>query len=186
MYENVYRKNPDNGKFIIDIALDSYQDFFHEWDNTSFKKRDIHPELVEFLDMCSEEIPIKSDMEIHFCVGDQPRIEKMEELIRQSYATYYDFFCRIKKKKIKKNFYSAIYLALIGIALILLNAILETKLPHTILSEVALKGVYIGGYVFFWESLYNGYFGSKELVARKKELARLGRAKLFFKYNSMY
>lgn len=184
MYESVYRKNPENGKYIIDIALDSYNDFFHEWDNTSFRKRDMHPELAEFLDLCSEEIPLKDDMEIHFCVGKQERDERMEKLILQSYENYYGFFVRIKKKKIRSNFYSSIALAVIGLAFILANAILEQDLPHKIMYEVPLKGVYIGGYVFFWESLYNGYFGSKELITRKRELSRLGRAKLFFKYHS--
>lgn len=184
MYELAYRKNPQTGKYIIDIALDGYFDFFHEWDNTSFRKRDMHPELVEFLDLCSEEIPLKDDIEIHFCVGKEERDEEMEKLILQSYDNYYDFFCRIKKKKIKRNFYSSIALAVIGISLILANTVLEKSLPHLIRYEVPLKGLYIGGYVFFWESLYNGYFGSKELMDRKKELARLRRAKLFFKYHN--
>ncbi|WP_027398366.1 hypothetical protein [Anaerovorax odorimutans] len=183
MYESMYRKNSETGKYIIDIALDGYYDFFHEWDNTSFRKRDIHPELVEFLDLCSEDIPLKKDIEIHFCVANEDKNEEMEKLILKSYDNYYNFFCRIKKKKIKGNFYSSIALAIIALMLILANAILEKKLPNELWYEVPVKGVYIGGYVFFWEALYNGYFGSKELITQKKEIARLGRAKLFFKYN---
>lgn len=54
----LYRKNEETGRIIIDIALDDYLDFFHEWDNSTFKKRDIHTDLAEFLDLCSEDIPL--------------------------------------------------------------------------------------------------------------------------------
>lgn len=55
-YEMLYRKNYNTGRIIIDIALEDYLEFFHEWDNSVFKKRDIHIELAEFLDLCSEDI----------------------------------------------------------------------------------------------------------------------------------
>ena len=58
-YETLYRKNNYTGRIIIDIALEDYHEFFHEWDNASFRKRDIHPELAQFLDLCSEDIPLK-------------------------------------------------------------------------------------------------------------------------------
>lgn len=183
MYETTYRKNQETGRYIIDIALDEYLDFFHEWDNTSFKRRDMHSELAEFLDMCSEDIPIKKDIEIHFCVGKQLQNPEEEKLIRQSYEHYYDFFGKVKEKKIRSNFQSSLALAVIGIVLILINSVLVKDLPHELWYEVPLKGLYIGGYVFFWEALYNGYFGSKELMSRKKTLKRLKRATLHFKYN---
>ena len=63
-YESLYRKNQDTGRIIIDIAIDDYIDFFHEWDNSAFKKRDINADLAEFLDLCSEDIPIRKKLEI--------------------------------------------------------------------------------------------------------------------------
>ena len=68
-YEIQYRKNPDTGRIIIDIALDNYLEFFHEWDNSIFKKRDINPELAEFLDLCSEDIPLRKKLEIVFSIN---------------------------------------------------------------------------------------------------------------------
>ncbi|NMB97020.1 MAG: hypothetical protein GYA02_10485 [Clostridiaceae bacterium] len=49
-YEMLYRKNYDTGRVIIDIALDDYLKFFHEWDNSTFRKRDINAELEQFLE----------------------------------------------------------------------------------------------------------------------------------------
>lgn len=67
-YEALYRRNKDTGRIIIDIALDDYIEFFHEWDNSVFKKRDMHPELAEFLDICSEDIPLREKLEIVFSI----------------------------------------------------------------------------------------------------------------------
>ena len=65
-YELVYRKNSETGRIIIDIALDDYIEFFHIWDNSTYRKRDIHDELVQFLDLCSEDIPLGKSLEIVF------------------------------------------------------------------------------------------------------------------------
>lgn len=182
LYKSTYRTNPETGKYIIDIGLDYYLEFFHEWDNTSFKKRDVHPELAEFIDLCAEDIPIKKGIEIHFCIAKESKDEKKEKLVRESYQHYYEFLERVEKKKIRRNYTNAALLALIGLGLILANAILVKQLPDHLWSEVALKGLYIGGYVFFWESLYNVSFGSKELIDKKMDIARLRKATLFFKY----
>jgi hypothetical protein len=182
MYESAYKLNKETGRCIIELALDGYHDVFHEWDNASYKRRDLHPELTGFLDMCSEDIPLKKELEIRIQIVKESRDQQMEAQIRQSYENYYGFFIKQKKKKINRNFRGSAMLALVGITFIFLYSLLSTDLPNEIWYDVPLKGLYIGGYVFFWEALYNGYFGSKELIYRNKELARLRRADLQFIY----
>ena len=106
----------------------------------------------------------------------------MENQILQSYENYYGFFMKQKKKKIRRNFRSSALLAVVGIAFIFVYSLLSYDLPDEIWYDVPLKGLYIGGYVFFWEALYNGYFGSKEMIYRNRELGRLRRALLRFTY----
>jgi hypothetical protein len=67
---HMYRINAKTRRVVIDIALDRYLDYFHEWDNASFRKRDLHPELADFLDLCSEEIPLRKQLELNFCIKD--------------------------------------------------------------------------------------------------------------------
>ena len=101
-YETLYRKNNDTGRIIIDIALEDYLEFFHEWDNSVFRKRDIHPELAEFLDLCSEDIPLRKKIEIVFTMNtDEISIEK-EEQIRISYKNYYNSLQRLESRKTYK------------------------------------------------------------------------------------
>lgn len=184
MYESAYKVNKESGCCVIELALNNYNEFFHEWDNASYKRRDLHPELTGFLDLCSEEIPMKKELEIRIEISKEAQDKQMEEQIIQSFENYYGFFIKQKKRKINRNFRSSGLLALVGITFIFLYSLLSSDLPNELWYDVPLKGLYIGGYVFFWEALYNGYFGSKEMIYRKKELARLRRAALKFIYPS--
>lgn len=80
-YEMLYRKNHNTGRIIIDIALDDYLDFFHEWDNSAFRKRDIHAELAQFLDLCSEDIPLRKKLEIVFSLSNVEVCKEKEDQI---------------------------------------------------------------------------------------------------------
>ena len=79
MYESAYKVNKETGRCVIELALDGYHDFFHEWDNASYKRRDLHPELTGFLDMCSEDIPLKKELEIRIEIGKEPKDDRMED-----------------------------------------------------------------------------------------------------------
>jgi len=67
----MYRINPKTHRVVIDIAIDRYLDYFHDWDNSVFRKRDLHPELTEFLDLCSEEIPLRKQLELNVCIKNR-------------------------------------------------------------------------------------------------------------------
>ena len=39
----IYRQNPDTGAFLIEVALDRYEEIFNEWDPVPYKRRDLNP-----------------------------------------------------------------------------------------------------------------------------------------------
>ncbi|MEI7885265.1 MAG: hypothetical protein WCI30_07930 [Clostridia bacterium] len=184
MYENTYRENATNGNIIIYIALDDYMDFFHEWDNSTFKKRDMHPDLAEFLDLCSEDIPLKKKLELQFCVKNEHREKSKEDLILASYRNYYEFFGRTENKKIKRNFLNALFLVFFALVFILLHTLLIESATSNIWSKVFLEGLLIGGWVFMWEALHMASFGSQELFQRSREIKRFLKADVSFQYKS--
>lgn len=56
MLEKIYERNPENGNFIIEISLDNYAEIFNEWDHAPFKRKDINPELLNFLEDSIDDI----------------------------------------------------------------------------------------------------------------------------------
>lgn len=183
-YENLYPKNPKTGNRVIEVLLEDYMDFFHEWDNATFRKRDMHPDLAEFLDRCSEDIPIKEKIEISFCVKhDNQDIDK-EKVIIESYTNYFAFYNRIKEKKIKNNIIKALVLVFISLCIILSYEIFINNLPETVWNSLFLEGLIIGGWVFMWEALHVMTFEVHEYVMRNKEIKRLLKAPVIFEYRN--
>lgn len=181
-YVSLYRKNPDTGRIIIDIALEDYHDFFHKWDNSVFKKRDIHDELVQFLNLCSEDIPLKKDIEIVFSLNTHERCKEKEEQIRTSYKNYYSSIKRLEHRKTKRFFRNSIVLLLISLILLTLYGFLNKIRQDSILSKVFLESLLIGGWVFTWEAVHLLFIDIIEPFRRRREINRFLDAELDFKY----
>lgn len=158
-------------------------DFFHEWDNAVFKKRDMHPELAEFLDLCSEDIPMKKRLEIQFYVANTVPEKKKETLICASYHTFYNFLYRIESRKLSRIFKRSMVLLLTALALILLHIVLGARMDGEVWTELFLEGLLIGGWVFMWEALHMSIFESSAPLMRRREIMRFQRAELKFKYD---
>ncbi|MFA7673458.1 MAG: hypothetical protein WCY62_06355 [Clostridia bacterium] len=179
-HEIMYQQDPVSGNIIIDIALDKYIYFFHEWDNTAFRKRDIHPELAAFLDMCSEEIPIRKQFDIHLHVNDVAINKEKEDLILESYYNYYSSLKRLESRKLKKILRSAILLFIVALAFNASYLIFASKLTGNLLIGLFTQGLSIGGWVFMWEALQKVFFESLEPLKRRRELIRFLNADIEF------
>ena len=179
--ENLYRENPDTHRTIIDVALDTYLEFFHEWDNAAFRKRDMHPELAEFLAICSQDIPMRKALEIQFSINEGMLDSKKEQLISTSFKNYYLSLYRNEKERVLRILKRSLVLMCIALALILFYAVLHIKSQNHLWFAVLLEGLHIGGWVFMWESFHLAFFDSLEPMKRKKEVKRLYLANLLFR-----
>ena len=183
-YETVYRKNDATGRVIIDVALDDYLDFFHEWDNASFKRRDIHSELASFLDLCSEDIPIQKKLEIILTLKTNEISEEKENSIRTSYHNYYNSLRRLENRKFKRFIRISVILLLTSAILLTSYGLLAEYREHSIFSKVLLESLLIGGWVFTWEAVHMLFLDIIEPFRTRREIKRFLKAELYFKYLS--
>lgn len=181
-YEMLYRKNPDTGRVIIDIALEDYLEFFHEWDNSAFKKRDLHAELAQFLDLCSEDIPLRKKLEIIFYLNTVEIRQEKEEQIRISYRNYYNSLKRLEDRKTKRIVRASVFLLVISLILLTAYGLLIDINVDTIPSRVFLESLLIGGWVFAWEAVHLLFIDIIEPFRRRREIKRFLEADLSFKY----
>ena len=182
MCEILYRTNQENGRVIIDIALNRYNEFFHEWDNSIFRKRDIHQELAIFLDLCSEEIPLKRKLEIQFCVKNTERNSETEDRIRASYKNYYSALLRGEQRKTKGIARTSGILLLVAAVLLFLHVFLDGVITSSILTKVFHESLLIGGWVFTWEAIHGLTIDIITPFRRCKEIQRFILANLTFSY----
>ncbi|WP_422479011.1 hypothetical protein [Pleomorphochaeta sp. DL1XJH-081] len=180
----MYRVNPENHRVVIDIALDRYLDYFHEWDNSVFRKRDLHPELAEFLDLCSEEIPLRKKLELSFWIKNRKEedIEK-ENVLMASYRNYYESQLHMVGRNLNRHFKFALVLFLIAIGFIALYFVVSKFEEGHLLSKIMVEGVLIGAWVFTWESFHMLFFETLEPMKRRRELKRFLDAKIGFRFD---
>jgi hypothetical protein len=179
-YETLYRKNNATGRVIIDIALEDYLEFFHEWDNSAFRKRDIHPELAEFLDLCSEDIPLRKKLEIVFSLNTDEISAEKEEQIRISYKNYYNSLKRLVNRKAERFFKVSAILLLTSIVLLSAYTLLREVTNHSIISDVLLESLLIGGWVFTWEAVHLLFLDIIEPFRRRREIKRFLETEITF------
>jgi hypothetical protein len=181
-YRTFYAKNQTTGNWIIDIRLEGYGDFYHEWDNARFFKRDIHPELADFLSICSADIPLSEGIEIRFLVQGTAADPAQEENLTASYWNYYRALLREGKRSLRRLYRIAFGSILIALVLLLIAQLsgqyIKENLPFTILTE----GILIGGWMFMWEAASLLFFKRPEEQNTLKETRRLAEAPLRFTY----
>lgn len=176
----LYRENPETHRVIIEIALDRYMDYFHEWDNAVFRKRDLHPELAEFLDLCSEEIPLRRELEIDFCIKNRFEDIDKGKLIVASYRNYYNGQLSMIHRRLKRLLKFALILFFISMGFITFYLVGKSS-THYLIERVLVEGLLIGGWVFMWESLHMVFFESMEPMKRRRELKRFLQAEITFR-----
>ena len=180
-YETLYRKNNDTGRIIIDIALEDYLEFFMSG-IILYSENEIYIELAEFLDLCSEDIPLRKKIEIVFTMNtDEISIEK-EEQIRISYKNYYNSLQRLESRKTKRFFQISAILLFTSLVLLTAYALLREVTKESIISDVLLESLLIGGWVFTWEAVHLLFLDIIEPFRRRREIKRFLEAELTFKH----
>ncbi|HNY83175.1 MAG TPA: hypothetical protein PKM49_10040, partial [Thermotogota bacterium] len=80
---SLFPYDPESGVFTIEITIDHYDEIFNEWDPSPFRRRDLHPDLTDYLDYCSKEIPLKYPIRLSIEVPEEKRNATAEKMVEQ-------------------------------------------------------------------------------------------------------
>ena len=183
-YKNIYNKNEDTGRIIIDIALEDYLNFYHEWDNVKFKKRDINPEMAHFLETCVYQIPSRESLELKFHIEDGIKNTEAEAEIRESFNHYYSMEINAVKKDVRSIYKAAIISIAVSLTMLIFVFFAEDNLGEGLLSYTIINGFEIGVWVFMWEAFYGIVFERRGEKKKIKEFKRLLDSQISFKYSN--
>ena len=180
-YKKIYRTNPETGAYIIGVSLDKYEDLFNEWDPAPFKRKDMDPDLRQFLSTCETDIPDLEPIELCFELPESGFNQTKEENAMTGLANYFEYEVASIQNELRRiNKRTAIHL-LIAIALLSLTTILNQDMEAPMLFNIFKEGVTIGAWVFTWEAISTFFFGRIKIVRRKKQWMRLSQTPITFK-----
>ncbi len=172
--------DPDGKTFIIEAWLDNYDDIFNEWDPAPFKRRDIDPDLVDFLEACGEDIPLKYPVSIRFMIKPQVRNKAQEASFVAGIHNYFRFSKQSVRKKLSETNRRILLYTLIAIAFLVIAIASNQVETENLLVKTAVEGLFIGGWVFLWNAIETVFFDARDIRFRYKFLERFHLADITF------
>ena len=182
LLEKIYERNPINGNYIIEVALTDYAGIFNDWDHAPYKRKDIHPELLGFLEDSIDDIPMPYNIDICFYLAQETQNKDRELVISAWFKTFYTFYIEIEKAKIKSIVQHAIKYMIVSIGLLVFSyfsVLFKSSLIIYTLKEVVI----VGGWVFLWEAIAKLIFERKTVVRVIKNYQRFISADISFRYS---
>jgi len=181
----IYRYDAIKKAFIIDIDMAFYQELFNDWDASPFRKKDLDPELVEFLESSSDQIPKKNNVIIYFSLPQDQKNRQIEKRVLEGFRNYYKSTLYFIKKELDYSLRKILLFVILGFSFILFAYLSQNQLNLNLGFDVLIEGVFIGGWVLLWEAFSLFFFSMHELRKKKKMYIRFLKSEVVFNYHVM-
>jgi hypothetical protein len=181
VFSDVYALDHATHRYMIEIALDQYEDIFNEWDPAPFKRREIDADLELYLEGSAEEIPSRYPIELCFTLPQGQRSEALEEEARQGIRRFFGFKLHFLKLELRQITLRILNYLVFGFLLLWVGTTYPGDDSPRDWAILLAEGVIIGGWVFLWEAVSLFSFTSLEMYQRHRVYSRLRQAPVLFK-----
>lgn len=174
-----YNYDKESNAYIIPIALDDYNDVFDDWDPSPFKLRDIEDEFLDFLFDSVEDIPQKESLVFEFSIPSHLKDETKEKQLICALQYQFEYMLSRNLKKRRHENLEALKYFVLGIMFFLI-AYLKLIDTDIMIFRILEDGLFVGGWVFMWETFSNLFIESRELHEEKVTIKRFMNALIKF------
>jgi hypothetical protein len=183
--KNVYSIDPESGAVLLVSSVNHYSDLFNRLDPSPIRKRDLSPDLKDFLQEASIEIPLNYDLKIVFKICRDERDPQREQEIINAFRLFFAYTLNLKKYELnRKNrrsfFYVFVSLGFIGLSIIIRTFLNGGQFVGQLLSE----SFAIGGWVFLWESFSQLFINRDQVIDEIKRYERFIKYRVNFQYEN--
>jgi len=180
--KKIYRQNPNTGAFLIEVALDHYEEIFNEWDPAPYKRCGLNPALNCYLEDSSNDIPLRYPVELLFTAPTQIHSGPKESSVREGLASYLTCAVDTEQENLRR-LHNLSLIHLCSAAILLTAAAYVSRLQDEgLLTAVLRDGLTIGSWVFTWELISLFFFRRFELRRELKKWKRLAAAAVTFSF----
>ena len=182
LLSKIYDRDSESEVFIVKISIKQYKDIFNDLDPAPLRNRDINQALLNYLNECSIDIPLKYNISLQIIGPHEIQNEELETRVRVGLKTYFTFGILTFKREMAALYKKSLKYFFIFFALISFLFYLSSKLPSNISTETIIEGLSIGGWVFLWEAINIVVFKNREIKMMYKRYKRLESSQLDFVY----
>jgi hypothetical protein len=180
LFSEIYRFDSTSKRYLIEIGLDQYTDIFNVWDPAPFKRRELDPDLITYLEGSSEEISLDHAIELHFMVPPGSRKTAIEGEVCSGLKTGLNFKMYLIKKEFKQSLAQILRCLILGLIFFIIGKSVSLRVPPETYLSILSDALFIGGWVFIWEAVSIFFFTDRELLHRYRIYKRLRDAPVTF------
>jgi hypothetical protein len=150
---NRYERTPE-GKLIIDVAAPKVEDLYEFYDKTApYVKRDLDPDLVDYLIACAKELRTK-DFMIRFTLQSAPGDDSLAR-VKHSVANFFHYLAEVERDKTRSLVRRSLLLLGIGLGILSISVWVNTALgpERGVVANVFAEGLTVAAWVSLWEAL---------------------------------
>lgn len=178
--KDLYHFNKETQTYELDIAIDEYQDMFNSWDAAPLKRKDIEPDLIDYLEQAGEDIPFKENIALVFMLPSNARDQKREKTVSQAVKLQFRFLLSVVNKELLYNYRRMATFAIFSLIFLTINYFLRGQ-QSSQLANIFLEGLLVGGWFLMWNVFGIAILDNFKLYRKKKIWVRYMQAELMFK-----
>jgi len=178
----IYPYDPPTRTFTIPVSVGNYDDFFNPLDPSPAPVRDLSPELVDYLNQCSAEIPAQYALMIQLQVQGQPHAYQREKDCLASLRSYYQHNIFVVQAQIRRMRSMALRYLLVSFACLAVTILGESWSSAGFVGNLLHEALLIGGWVFMWEAVTLNFIEMDSYTQEISKFRRLIAAKVTFSY----
>jgi hypothetical protein len=175
-----YQVDPATGAFLVEVALDRYEDVFNEWDPAPYKRRDLDPDLLTYLNESSLDIPLRYELTLSFTVPAEASDVEKEQLVSDGIRNYFAFEGRQMRRRLGRIYRTTAAYLICAVLLLIATTYANRMSVDNVLLEVLRQGINIGAWVFTWECISGFLFDHRGVRLELRRLQRFKRALMCF------
>lgn len=178
---NFYNINQETNAYMIEVSLDDYSELFNGWDASPLRRKDLEPELMDYLEQASEEIRIKETIELCFYVPKEKRDLEKEFKSSTSIMNNFKVVLSVIHKQISRSYRRLIMYIFSSLVLLTLAYLLRNVSDVSLLVSISVEGFFIGGWFLLWEAFSLFFFDMHEIKLRERRFIRFVSSDIYFK-----
>lgn len=166
----LYKKN-EEGEFIIEVYIDKLLNAFNEWDSSYLEIRELNSSLIYFIERCSNDIPLSQSIELRFIVSQEN--QEQEKVLKEALKANFNYQLHLAKQKLHFLYKKSAKYFAVAILFLLMAFSMKPIFQLNLAGNLLVEGLFIGGWVFLWQSISLFSFESLEVTNKKKIFKRL-------------
>jgi len=180
--KSIYKYDQAKESYILEISIENYNELFNAWDASPIRKKDIDPDLAEYLNQVGVDIPLKEKIDIIFILPKKLKNEAFEAKAIKAFHNYFNANIHFVNRTLKINLRKVFAYLMISFMFITVAYVANTK--NLALSfDIMKEGLFIGGWVFMWEAFSLFFFSTSEIYSKKRRFQRFAKIDIHFKYS---